>query len=272
MGHRAGSFGRSPLSPHPTRPHSLVHTAVVPARSINRVNNNKPNHERARVMSCLSPTSAAAHLAWLSSRGVRLSRIKLHESHGSGLALAGGFAAAGEVILSIPAEVWKPFSAASARTSLPASVTSRIDEYADSLGAGASFSDAAILAHILSQPQHRASSPYLSDLPQPDVPLLWPAPLRAALLRGTSAGPAAESQVALSAGAHAALLGEASPPAESLAAFQWAQATLLSRGHSGEGKPLALVPGLDLLNHGGESAGAVVRFSKGNFQLVAMRR
>ena len=50
--------------------------------------------------------------------------------------------------------------------------------------------DAALQPHL---------EPYLNQLPTPDVPLLWPPPLRAALLRGTSAGPAAESQAALSA-------------------------------------------------------------------------
>ncbi|EOD14431.1 hypothetical protein EMIHUDRAFT_103494 [Emiliania huxleyi CCMP1516] len=34
-------------------------------------------------------------------------------------------------------------------------------------------------------------------------------------------------------------------------AYRWAQAVLLSRAHSGDGKPLALVPGIDLVNHAG---------------------
>jgi len=116
----------------------------------------------------------------------------------------------------------------------------------------------------------------LSRLPPPDVPLLWPAPLRTALLQGSSAHAAAEQQVALSDAFHAALK-EHSTPAGGVVpesgSFRWAQALLLSRAHSGDGKPLALVPGLDLLNHGGALASADVRFDEASaaFQLVARR-
>ena len=60
---------------------------------------------------------------------------------------------------------------------------------------------------------------------------------------------------------------------ERRASFRWSQSIMLSRAHSGDGKPLALVPGLDLLNHGGDDAGAVVRFdaSAGAFDLIATR-
>ena len=92
--------------------------------------------------------------------------------------------------------------------------------------------------------------------------------MRTALLHGTSAAPAAESQAALSEGVHAAAFASVT---ESLASFRWAQAVLLSRAHSGDGKPLALVPGLDLLNHAGPEASAAVRFRDDSFELIALR-
>ena len=182
-------------------------------------------------------------------------------------------AKAGDVLLSIPRAVWQPLSAAHVRQSLPSSLVARADAHAASIGAGASFGDAALLAHHLAHHSDQCDeSQYLAWLPHPDVPLLWPEVLKNALLRGTSAGPAADSQTVLSDGVLAALEdGEAND--ERRARFRWAQAILLSRAHSGEGKPLALVPGLDLLNHGGEGAGACVRFNAADaaFDLVATR-
>ena len=62
-------------------------------------------------------------------------------------------------------------------------------------------------------------------------------------------------------------------PGLSKAHFRWGQALLLSRAHSGDGKPFALVPALDLLNHAGSAAGASVRFdtAAAAFELVAER-
>ena len=62
-------------------------------------------------------------------------------------------------------------------------------------------------------------------------------------------------------------------PGLSKAHFRWGQALLLSRAHSGDGKPFALVPALDLLNHAGSAAGASVRFDRdaATFELVATR-
>lgn len=225
-------------------------------------------------MSYVSSSGALRQLSWLSSRGVCVSGVKHYELHGVGLAAATS-AVAGEVLLSVPRQIWWPLSAAAAREALP---TARIDAYAASLGAGPAFSDAALLAAHLAK--HRLTpaselAPFLADLPNPDLPLMWPPALRAVLLRGTSAGPAAESQAALSDGAYAALAADAAdsaaPPPPEASAFKWAQCILLSRGHSGDGKPLALIPGLDLINHGGESASALVRHVAGAFELVATR-
>jgi hypothetical protein len=231
-------------------------------------------------MSRLPPAAAAAQLSWLGSQGVSLARVALSAVHGTGLTTSMA-ANAGDVLLSIPAPVWQPFSAATARQRVPAAVVGRVEERSTALGAGSSFCDAALLAYHLADPSQRAHSPYLSGLPPSDVPLLWPAPLRGALLGGTSAAPAAASQVALSDDILAVLDGQGSSSGdraraasdERRAGFRWAQSVVLSRAHSGEGKPLALVPGLDLLNHGGDAAGAAVRFdpSAAAFELVATR-
>jgi hypothetical protein len=231
-------------------------------------------------MSRLPPAAAAAQLSWLGSQGVSLARVALSAVHGTGLTTSMA-ANAGDVLLSIPAPVWQPFSAATARQRVPAAVVGRVEERSTALGAGSSFCDAALLAYHLAEPSQRAHSPYLSGLPPSDVPLLWPAPLRGALLGGTSAAPAAASQVALSDDILAVLDGQGSSSGdraraasdERRAGFRWAQSVVLSRAHSGEGKPLALVPGLDLLNHGGDAAGAAVRFdpSAAAFELVATR-
>ena len=72
------------------------------------------------------------------------------------------------------------------------------------------------------------------------------------------------SQVALSELFHGAIAGGEAGGDETRASaasdFRYAQALLLSRAHASSSKPLALVPALDLLNHGGEGAGADVRF------------
>ena len=71
-------------------------------------------------------------------------------------------------------------------------------------------------------------------------------------------------QVALSELFHGALAGGETGGDETRASaasdFRYAQALLLSRAHASSSKPLALVPALDLLNHGGEDAGADVIF------------
>ena len=227
-------------------------------------------------MSLVSPERAASILSWLGSHAVDLSRITTFATRSAGTGIAATVtASAGDVLVSIPSTVWKPFSALDARESLSKSTIERVDAHAASLGGGSALADGSLLAARLLE--QRESSPYLTALPMPDVPLLWPAQLRFALLRGTSAGPAAESQAALSEGICSVILDTAAgeqPPSDQLASFRWAQAILLSRAHSGEGKPLALVPGLDLLNHAGLEANAAVRFSPsdGAFELVATRR
>jgi hypothetical protein len=175
--------------------------------------------------------------------------------------------------------LWVPLSALEARRVLPEPVSKRVDELAASLGGGAALADATLLAARLARPDSAlratgAVDAYLDVLETPDVPLLWPPPLRAALLRGTSAGPATESQAALSGRLHevcAEGFAAASEPAPEAAAFRRAQAVLLSRAHSGEGKPLALVAGLCLLNHVPNAPSARVAMVDGSFALVATR-
>lgn len=223
-------------------------------------------------MSAVARTSADAILAFIGSRGADLTRIRTIDAHHAGTGLAAAVCAkAGDVLLRIPRQVWEPLSALDARNAVPEATTQRVDKLAASLGGDATLADATLLAARLARPDmalQAALQPYLTQLPTPDVPLMWPPQLRMALLRGTSASSMAESQVALSASLHASLEDGLEP-----AAFRRAQALLLSRAHSGDGKPFALVPGLDLLNHGGDSAGAEVRFAKDDaaFEVVLTR-
>ena len=158
---------------------------------------------------------------------------------------------------------------------MPSSVITSIEAQATSVGgSGSQLADAVLLASTIAQqaatsPEH---VPYLSQLPPPDVPLLWPAPLRTALLQGSSADGASQQQTALS-DAFYETLSSAITNAPERGAFKWAQSLLLSRAHSGAGKPLALVPGMDLLNHGGATASADVAFDEAtsSFLLVARR-
>ena len=147
-------------------------------------------------MSRVHYDSAARQLAWLGQHA-RLAGVKLSavSPAGCGLAAARDLAA-GDVALSVPPQAWRPFSAAAAREAAGNAVATRTDAFAASLGAGAALADAALLALALAAQRRSESSPYVSALPVPDVPLLWPPPLRDALLRGTSAGPASVSQAA----------------------------------------------------------------------------
>jgi len=231
-------------------------------------------------MSRLSRLEATAVLSWLTQRhGVAIGRVALCDAGPAGIGVAASSGAAAEdILLAIPRMVWSPFSAATARLTLPPSVPVAVDAQAASLGGGSHFADAVLLAGTIANaeasPEH---APYLSMLPSPDVPLLWPSPLRVALLQGSSAEPAAQQQAVLSNAFHntlaSALAAAAGPPPPTLLAFKRAQALLLSRAHSGAGKPFALVPGLDLLNHGGSRASADVNFDEasGEFRLVARR-
>lgn len=99
--------------------------------------------------------------------------------------------------------------------------------------------------------------PYLATLPKlagresPSVPLLW-TPVQVATLRGTPAHSAALSRSKFVAAAHEALFpGGGGVP---LDAFAWALSSVLSRAASGAGMPYTLMPGIDLLNHGGDNA------------------
>ena len=230
-----------------------------------------------RAMSRLSRVEATQIMAWLSQRHrIDLGRIALCDARVAGTGLKSTAAAAhGDVLLKLPRAVWYPFSAAVARETLPSSVITSIEAQATSVGgSGSQLADAVLLASTIAQqaatsPEH---APYLSQLPPPDVPLLWPAPLRKALLQGSSADGASQQQTALS-DAFYATLSSAITNAPERGAFKWAQSLLLSRAHSGAGKPLALVPGMDLLNHGGATASADVAFDEAtsSFLLVARR-
>jgi hypothetical protein len=148
------------------------------------------------------------------------------------------------------------------------------------LGGGASLADAALLAAELTLSGAGSPAATLLGDEAPDVPLLWPAPLRRALLQGTSCASAVESQERLAGALCDALADLASgTPSGRLGGgdfcrgFRIAQSVLLSRAHAGSGKPLALVPGLDLLNHAGDAANATVHFDRSNdaFVLVTKR-
>ena len=228
-------------------------------------------------MSRLSASSAASVLRWLQSGGVQTARVQVTDTlAGAGLS-ASSAVAAGDVLLSVPSAA--TLTAKDARSWFPQSVVEAVDEYAASLGGSQSqLSDASLLAcRIASDSRDSPHARYLELLPPADVPLLWPSPLRAALLRGSSTDRAAQQQASLASALHSTLATAIDrargPPAPSLEAFCRAQASLLCRAHSGSGRPLALVPGLDLLNHAGATASAAVEHDvpTGAFQLVALR-
>lgn len=221
-------------------------------------------------MSRLSVVAGARVLSWLERQGVAIINVALMRDAGSaGVGIAAERRISrGDVLLSVPHQCWAPFSAQHAREKMAPSTLQAVDSFSTSVGAqGSQLADAALLAAALAT----SDAEYVHSLPQPDVPLLWPGSVRALLLRGSSAERATEQQAALSAALHAKLAP--SVPVD-LRDFMTAQALLLARAHSGDGKPLALVPGLDLLNHGpGGRAGAAVRFdtSSSAFELVALR-
>jgi hypothetical protein len=233
-------------------------------------------------MSVAPAAAAAAATRWLELHGVHLERVAAQSFHtrGAGLGLVARSAlAAGEVVLRVPRKCWWPFSAAAAREravqSMPGAVE-RID--ALDLGGSRHLADSTLLAAVIASQLVEGTDPgsYVREVPiELDVPALWPADLRGALLAGASCQRACESQAVLSDNLYRALVEGGGGPPLSLHQFRWGQALLLSRAHSGEGKPLALVPGLDLLNHAGSCAGARVRFSEdengGSFELVAIR-
>ena len=83
------------------------------------------------------------------------------------------------------------------------------------------------------------------------MPLLW-TPVQVAALRGTPTHAAVLSRSKFVASAHEALFpGGGGVP---LDAFAWALSSVLSRAASGAGMPYTLMPGIDLLNHGGDRA------------------
>eukprot|EP00966_Prymnesium_polylepis_P132823 3070316-Prymnesium_polylepis.1 len=152
----------------------------------------------------------------------------------------------------------------------------RVDSLVTSFGGQSKhLADSTLLATTLALQALDEAEPntYLRQLPIAlDTPLLWPAPLRTVLLQGTSCHAACESQAALSDKLFEVIDGDGGPGL-SKPHFRWGQALLLSRAHSGDGKPFALVPALDLLNHAGSAAGASVRFDAASscFELVAER-
>lgn len=218
-------------------------------------------------------------LGWLSARVDGLRRVALRDFDGMGCGVAAAEALrAGACVLRVPRACWEPFGADAARAAAP-SAAARVDAVAASMGAGSALADSVLLAAALVRQKRRPTpddAPFVDSLPASlDVPLLWPAELQQALLAGTSCESTCAQQAALSQVMHAALRdGDGDDGAgPSLEELRWGQSLILSRAHSGRGKPLALVPGLDLLNTGGHAAPtAEVAFADdGAFELVATR-
>jgi len=225
--------------------------------------------------------ATARVFSFLEASGVRLDRVTPHEYSGMGLGLAAAVPLRlGEVALQVPRACWLPFSAVAARERMVKRSSAAVARV-DSLARGGSLGDAALLAaHLELSPHGSQAATWLGDIGPPDVPLLWPPALRRALLHGTSAAPATESQAQLAALICEALTELRTGDSSSALGggdfdrgFRVAQAALLSRAHAGKGKPLALVPGLDLLNHAGGEANAAVELDavSGAFQLVVSR-
>ena len=226
-------------------------------------------------VAALSPTL----LGWLSARVDGLRRVALRDFDGMGCGVAAAEALrAGACVLRVPRACWEPFGADAARAAAP-SAAARVDAVAASMGAGSALADSVLLAAALVRQKRGPTpddAPFVDSLPASlDVPLLWPAELQQALLAGTSCESTCAQQAALSQVMHAALRdGDGDDGAgPSLEELRWGQSLILSRAHSGRGKPLALVPGLDLLNTGGHAAPtAEVAFADdGAFELVATR-
>lgn len=117
------------------------------------------------------------------------------------------------------------------------------------------------------------SNPYLATLPKlagresPSVPLLW-TPVQVAALRGTPTHAAVLSRAKFVEAAHEALFpgGQGVP----LDAFAWALSSVLSRAASGAGMPYTLMPGIDLLNHGGDRANCALGATRtGGFGVIS---
>ena len=226
-------------------------------------------------MSRLALADASRVLAFVLERG-GTAHCHVTSAGVAGVGLATSAAkSAGEVLMSVPRTLWEPLSASAARSEMASEIARAVDEQVASIGAsGSQLADATLLAALLARRVAEPTyAPYLQQIPPPDVPLLWPAALRAALLQGSSAERAAAQQSHLAEALHATVSANAASTPVAAPSFRWAQAVLLSRAHSGDGKPLALVPGLDLLNHGGAGATATVRFNDTSsaFELVATR-
>ena len=207
------------------------------------------------------PVSARVHPSVVARR---------FDGMGVGLAAEGAGIAAGEVILRLPRAAWYPVSAARAAAVAGENVprfVAHAEAVSRELGAPDLAKHALLALHILFELGGDGSDaagaelggpkPYLATLPPlagraaPSVPLLW-APRQLASLRGTPTHAAALDRSRFVAAAHAALFpgGNGVP----LDAFAWALSSVLSRAASGVGMPYTLMPGVDLLNHGGASA------------------
>lgn len=218
--------------------------------------------------------------AFLQTSGIWLDRAVPQNQPGMGLGLSAAVGLqAGEEALHVPHSCWHPLSAAAARERIealsPASVARVL-----ALGGGSSLADAAFLAAELALSADDSPAARLLGGEAPDVPLLCPAPLRRALLQGNSCASAVESQERLARGLCDALGDLASGTAcgwlgggDFRHRFRVGQSVLLSRAHAGRGKPLALVLGLDLLNHAVGAANATVHVDRASaaFVLVTKR-
>lgn len=219
----------------------------------------------------------------LEAGGVRLECAAPREYVRMGLGLAATTPLPPHALaLEVPPAVWRPLSASHAAEQLHERSSGCVARASAVVRGSTSALDAALLsAHLALSPPGSSVATMIGDL-APDVPLLWPPPLRRALLHGTSCSLAVESQDQLASLLCDALsdLAACSPSEDGAlgggdfyGAFRIAQAVLLSRAHAGQGKPLALVPGLDLLNHAGPSANAEVVLDSQNdaFQLLTTR-
>ena len=215
-------------------------------------------------------------LSWLSARVDGLRRVALRDFDGMGCGVAAAEALRAGARGGVSSRGWEPLAAAAAqppRSVQRASTPSRRRWARFRAGRQCAARRRARAPEATPTPDD--ALPVDSPPASLDVPLLWPAELQQALLAGTSCESTCAQQAALSQVMHAALRdGDGDDGAgPSLEELRWGQSLILSRAHSGRGKPLALVPGLDLLNTGGHAAPtAEVAFADdGAFELVATR-
>jgi|AntAceMinimDraft_1070359.scaffolds.fasta_scaffold32588_1 histone-lysine N-methyltransferase SETD3 len=212
--------------------------------------------------SAAGATDAAAATAAIAARVHPAVEARVFPGMGAGLA-ATALIKAGELVLRLPKAAWHPVSAdiaiSQARQRVPQFVA-HAEAVSTQMGAPDLAKHAIFALHLLFElgDSDSRAHPYLATLPSlagrraPSVPLLW-TPAQVATLCGTPTHAAVLSRSTFVAAAHEALFpgGEGGVP---LDAFSWALSSVLSRAASGAGMPYTLMPGIDLLNHGGAQA------------------